>query len=107
MKFQTLKPILGSLAIAVLLSTVGCTAMTGETAGQNVDDSTITASVKTKLAADKIGSLTRIDVDTTRQVVSLNGIVESPEQKARAEQLASQVSGVKKVNNNLQVQKAK
>ena len=107
MKFQMLKPILGSLAIALLLSAAGCTAMTGETAGQNVDDSTITASVKTKLAADKIGSLTRIDVDTTRQVVSLNGIVESPEQKARAEQLASQVSGVKKVNNNLQVQKAK
>ena len=107
MKFQTIKPILGSLAIALLLSTAGCTAMTGETAGQNVDDSTITASVKTKLAADKIGSLTRINVDTTRQVVSLNGVVESPEQKARAEQLASQVSGVKKVNNNLQVQKAK
>jgi len=81
--------------------------MTGETAGQNVDDSTITASVKTKLAADKLGSLTRVDVDTTRQVVSLNGIVESPEQKARAEQLASQVSGVKKVNNNLQIQKTK
>ena len=107
MKFQTIKPLLGSLAIAVLLSAAGCTAMTGETAGQNVDDSTITASVKTKLAADKIGSLTRIDVDTTRQVVSLNGIVDSPEQKARAEQLASQVSGVKKVNNNLQIQKAK
>jgi osmotically-inducible protein OsmY len=63
--------------------------------------------VKSKLAADKLGSLTRIDVDTTRQVVSLNGIVESPEQKARAEQLASQVSGVKKVNNNLQIQKTK
>lgn len=81
--------------------------MTGESAGQNVDDSTITASVKTKLAADKIGSLTRVDVDTTRQVVSLKGIVESPEQKARVEQLASQVSGVKKVNNNLQIQKTK
>ena len=107
MKFQTIKPILGSLAIALLLSAAGCTAMTGETAGQNVDDSTITASVKTKLAADKIGSLTRIDVDTTRQVVSLNGIVDSSEQKARAEQLASQVSGVKKVNNNLQIQKVK
>jgi len=107
MMFQTIKPILGSLAIALLLSTAGCTAMTGETAGQNIDDSTITASVKTKLAADRIGSLTRIDVDTSKQVVSLNGVVESPDQKARAEQLASQVSGVKKVNNNLQVQKAK
>ena len=107
MKLFTIKPILGSIAIALLLSVAGCTAMPGETAGQNVDDSTITASVKSKLAADKLGSLTRIDVDTTRQVVSLNGIVESPEQKARAEQLASQVSGVKKVNNNLQIQKTK
>ena len=107
MKLFTIKPILGSIAIALLLSVAGCTVMTGETAGQNVDDSTITASVKSKLAADKLGSLTRIDVDTTRQVVSLNGIVESPEQKARAEQLAFQVSGVKKVNNNLQIQKTK
>jgi hyperosmotically inducible periplasmic protein len=107
MKFYAVKPVLGSIAMALLLSVTGCTAMTGETAGQNVDDSTITASVKTKLAADKIGSLTRIDVDTTKQVVSLNGIVESPEQKTRAEQLASQVSGVKKVNNNLQIQKTK
>jgi len=107
MKLFTIKPILGSIAIALLLSVAGGTAMTRETAGQNVDDSTITASVKSKLAADKLGSLTRIDVDTTRQVVSLNGIVESPEQKARAEQLASQVSGVKKVNNNLQIQKTK
>ena len=97
MKFQTIKPILGSLAIAVLLSATGCTAMTGETAGQNIDDSTITASVKTKLAADKIGSLTRIDVDTTRQVVSLNGVVESPEQKARAEQLVAMIGSGKDI----------
>lgn len=78
--------------------------MTGETAGQYVDDSTITASVKAKLVADKTANLTRVDVDTTRQVVSLNGIVESPDQKQRAEQLAMQVSGVKRVQNNLQIQ---
>jgi osmotically-inducible protein OsmY len=83
----------------------GCTAMTGQTAGQNVDDSTITASVKSKLVADKAANLTRIDVDTTNRVVSLNGIVESADQKARAEKLASQVSGVKSVKNNLQIQK--
>jgi osmotically-inducible protein OsmY len=44
-------------------------------------------------------------VDTTKQVVSLNGIVESADQKARAEQLAKQVDGVRKVDNNLQIQK--
>lgn len=91
------------LAGALLMG--GCTAMTGQTAGQNVDDSTITASVKSKLVAEKAANLTRIDVDTTNRVVSLNGIVESPAQKTRAEELASQVSGVRSVKNNLQIQK--
>jgi hyperosmotically inducible protein len=45
-----------------------------------------------------------VDVDTTNGVVSLNGVVESQEQKARAEQLASRVDGVRKVVNNLQIQ---
>jgi osmotically-inducible protein OsmY len=79
--------------------------MTGQTAGQHVDDSTITASVKAKLVGDKVANLTRIEVDTTNQVVTLNGVVESADQKARAEQLARQVGGVKSVKNNLQVQK--
>jgi hyperosmotically inducible protein len=96
---------LSSVLLAGLLLMGGCQAMTGETAGEYVDDSTITTSVKTKLAGDKIGSFTRINVDTTNRVVSLNGIVESPDQRARAEQLASQVSGVKSVKNNLQIQK--
>ena len=94
--------------LAVLLmiaSLAGCQAMTGRTAGRNVDDATITASVKTKLAADKISSLTRVDVDTNNGTVSLNGVVESPDQKARAQELASQVGGVNKVINSLQVQK--
>jgi hyperosmotically inducible protein len=94
-----------SIVLAALLVVSGCTSMTGQTAGQNVDDSTITASVKTKLVADKTANLTRIDVDTINQVVTLSGIVESADQKAKAEQLARQVSGVKGVKNNLQVQK--
>ena len=96
---------LSSIMLAGLLLIGGCTSMTGETAGEYVDDSTITASVKAKLVGEKTANLTRIDVDTTNRVVSLTGIVESPDQKARAEQLASQVSSVKSVKNNLQVQK--
>jgi hyperosmotically inducible periplasmic protein len=96
---------ISGLALAALLIVSGCTAMTGRTAGENVDDATITASVKSKLVADKAANLTRIDVDTTNKVVSLNGVVETPEQKARAQQLASEVSGVRDVKNNLQVQK--
>jgi hyperosmotically inducible protein len=94
-----------SILLAALLVVSGCTSMTGQTAGQSVDDATITTSVKAKLTADKVANFTRIDVDTSNQVVTLNGIVESADQKARAEQLARQVGGVKSVKNNLQVQK--
>src|SRR5436190_22547084 len=95
---------LSSIMLAGLLLIGGCTSMTGETAGEYVDDSTITATVKSKLVGEKAANLTRVDVDTTKQVVSLTGIVESADQKQRAEQLAMQVKGVKRVQNNLQVQ---
>lgn len=93
------------MVILTVFALGGCQATTGRTAGRNVDDATLTGSVKTKLATDKLSSLTRIDVDTTNGIVSLNGVVESAEQRARAQELASQVNGVNKVVNNLQVQK--
>src|SRR4029434_2921895 len=96
---------LSSVVLAVLLVLSCCTSMTGQTAGQYVDDTTITTSVKAKLVGDKTANLTRIEVDTTNQVVTLTGIVESADQKSKAEQLARQVGGVKGVKNNLQVQK--
>ena len=49
--------------------------------------------------------MTRVDVDTTNATVALNGVVETPSQKTRAEMLAKEVQGVQKVVNNLQVQK--
>jgi len=88
--------------VAVLLVT-GCQSVTGKSAGTNIDDTTITASVKTKLVADRPSNLTRVDVDTNNGTVYLNGVVDSLEHRARAEQLAWQASGVKTVVNNLQV----
>jgi len=86
----------------VLLS--GCTAMTGKTAGQTIDDAQITAAVKTKLAQEKLGTVTRIDVDTTLGTVYLTGVIESAPFKAHATALARQVAGVRDVVNNLKVQ---
>lgn len=96
---------ISAIVLATVLMIGGCTSMTGQTAGQYVDDSTITATVKAKLVGEKTANLTRIEVDTTNQVVTLNGIVDSAEQKAKAEQIAHQVGGVKGVKNNLQIQK--
>ena len=93
----------GLLVLVALVA--GCTSTTGKSTGRTIDDATITASVKSKLVADKVSNLTRVDVDTNNGTVYLNGTVESPEQKSRAEQLAWQASGVKTVVNNLQIQK--
>lgn len=102
-KLQLRQTLTALMMIVAFMS--GCTSMTGSSAGQNVDDSTITASVKTKLASEKLSTLTRVEVDTVRAVVSLNGVVESSETRSRVESLVRQVDGVKGVNNNLQVQK--
>jgi hyperosmotically inducible periplasmic protein len=95
-----------AVLLVVLLALAGCQAMTGRTAGRNIDDLTITASVKARLVADKLSNFTRIDVDTVNAVVSLNGLVESEFEKRRAEDIASLVEGVEKIANDLQVQKA-
>ena len=93
------------LAVCMLffMAISGCTALTGETLGQNIDDTNITATVKAKLVADKVSNLTRVEVNTTRGVVYLTGIVDTDAQRRRAEQIASQVGGVKSLVNNLQV----
>ena len=87
-----------------LMSLTACESMTGKTAGQTIDDATMTASVQGKLTSDKASNFSRIDVDTDRSVVTLNGVVRTVEEKSRAEDLARQVDGVTKVNNNLQIQ---
>ena len=92
-----------TVALAFLLFMTGCQALTGETMGENIDDSYITGSVKTKLASDRLVSLTRVEVETNNGIVYLTGQVETAEQRSHIGSLASQVKGVKKVVNNLQV----
>ena len=94
-----------AMLLVRVMACAACQSATGKSAGTNVDDAGITASVKSKLVADKAANLTRVDVDTNNGTVYLNGTVESPEQKSRAEQLARQANGVRSVVNNLQVQK--
>jgi len=92
-----------TVMVAFLILITGCQAMTGETMGQNVDDGTLTSYVKTKLASDKLVTLTRVGVETNNGVVYLTGEVETAEQRSRIGSLASEVKSVKKVVNNLQV----
>jgi osmotically-inducible protein OsmY len=78
--FATMAILLGMLA--------GCQALTGQTLGRNIDDTTLTTTVKTQLAKEKLAMDDRIGVDTYNGVVTLNGVVTSPREKARAEEIA-------------------
>ena len=82
---------------------VGCQSMTGETAGENVSDSSITSAVKAKLAGDRVGTLTQVGVETVRKTVYLTGVVPNADEKRRAAEIARNADGVKEVVNNLQV----
>ena len=93
--------------IVVAVLAVGCRSTTGQSLGQNIDDKTITATVKAKLVADRAKNLTAVDVDTNAGVVYLTGFVDTAQQKAEAEQLARSTDGVKRVVNNLMIDSAR
>ena len=88
--------------LVVVAGLAGCTAMTGHSAGRNVDDATITAAVRTKLVGDRAGALTSVDVDTVNGTVYLTGTVPDAAAKQRAAALTRRVDGVVAVENNLQ-----
>jgi hyperosmotically inducible periplasmic protein len=99
--------LLRSVLIVALFTPVlaGCDSGTGKRVGQKVDDASITAAVKAKLAAEQgTSTLTGINVDTSGGTVSLSGTVDGEAMKLRAATLAQQVDGVIGVVNNLQVQ---
>jgi osmotically-inducible protein OsmY len=94
------------LLVALLLLgsfTSGCQSLTGRSTGRYVDDQTITAKVKSSLTEDKTSNLTRIGVKTVDGVVYLQGVVDSEQDRATAEDLARRVQNVVSVVNQLQV----
>ena len=68
-----------------------------------LDDTVITAKVKTALHNDKAVGDREIHVDTTAGVVTLAGQVPTPATAERAEQVALQTEGVRSVRNQLTV----
>jgi len=94
--------VLAACAIAIVLT--GCQT-TGPTAGTAIDDSRVTGAVKSKLVADRPANLTAVGVDTVNGITYLTGLVDTPDQRLRAEQLAWDTSGVRQVVNNIQVQR--
>jgi len=72
-------------------------------AGKAVDDAALTAKVKSALVAEPNLKSMTINVDTMAGVVTLKGTTDSPENRQKAEQVASAVEGVRTVKNELVV----
>lgn len=86
---------------AVMLSS--CQTPAGRTAGEVVDDTTITTKVKAKLFKDSILRGFAISVTTFEGEVTLTGAVDTEAEKKRAESIALSTAGVKKVHNLLKL----
>ena len=84
-------------------------AATPKAAVEKLNGDTINAAVQGKLAAENIRNLSlnafaKVEVQAERGSVTLNGVVPNADEKARAEQLAREVNGIKEITNNLKIQ---
>lgn len=101
MNKMTLRASLVCCAVMVLLALGACSST--RTPGTQVDDAAITAAVKAKLAADGDINPFNIDVDTNEGVVTLQGRVEKEAARSKAEELARETDGVRRVVNLVKV----
>jgi len=95
----------GILVLTVVLASAwgcGSTAKTAGT-GEYVDDSVITAKVKTAIFNDSALKVNEINVETFKGVVQLSGFVRSQADIDKAVQVARGVAGVQSVKNDMRL----
>jgi osmotically-inducible protein OsmY len=91
-----------AFALASVLALGACAeTRTSESTGGYVDDSAITGKVKTAILQDPALKVMQIQVTTYKSMVQLSGFVDTPQMVGRAGTVASQVSGVTSVQNDL------
>lgn len=86
------------------LSLLGCGATTNrESTGEYIDDTVITAKVKTAILNTPSLSVSEINVETFKGVVQLSGFVSSRAEITQASNVARGVSGVSSVKNDIRI----
>ena len=100
---KQLKQLLGAfLASGVVLLATGCVSDEPErTAGQTIDDQATARRVEQALTSDPAYKFTDVKVAAYVGTIQLSGFVENSEQKARAEDIARKIQGVKEVKNDI------
>ena len=97
---HTIRRHVAAAALATLLAACGHTAGR-ENAGEFIDDSTMTTSVKAAIFHNPSLNTAQINVDTFRRVVQLSGYVDTHETRAEAGDVAGRIDGVRSVRNDL------
>jgi hyperosmotically inducible protein len=101
---QKSKGFISAVMIVLSLAAVACASTrTTKSAGEQVDDTVTTASVKSALIADPVTKAHQIDVEVFKGTVQLNGFVDTAASKTRATEVAKGAKGVTSVRNNLTV----
>lgn len=95
------------LAVFLFLGISGCASQQKKMGPDTIDDAAITAHLRAQLANDAVLHLFRINVDTREGLVTLSGAVPTVDRKKRASEIATQVVGVRGVENLLEVAQAR
>jgi osmotically-inducible protein OsmY len=77
----------------------------GDTLSDTVAEGRLTAKIKSKMALDDHIKARAIDVDTSGSIVTLTGVVTSPDERDRALRLARETEGVTNVVDRLRIGK--
>jgi len=86
---QKSKGFFSAVVMVVTLAMVACASTrTTKSAGEQIDDSVTTASVKSALIADPVTKAHQIDVEVFKGTVQLNGFVDTAASKTRATEVA-------------------
>ncbi len=103
MKISRIISWLGMAFVVIGLVTACGSSQTKESTGEYIDSSVITAKVKAALVKDPAVSALAIEVDTYKDRVLLSGFVDTEEERAQAERVASGINGVGAVENNIEI----
>lgn len=101
---QVLKRFPAFLLAFLMLAMAGCASTaTQEGTGEYIDDSVITARVKTAIFNEPTLKVAEINVETFKGRVQLSGFVNSRGDMQRAVEVARRVSGVTSVANDMRL----
>lgn len=85
----------------------GCFSMTGRTAGEHMDDSSIVSAANTIVIDDHEAKYFKIDVSSTAGDVVLTGFIHDREAEKRILAKIQEIHGVKSVKSHLHLEEKK